>query len=163
MRLRAAALWEGGGMTGSRVASCLLVLLVLTGCGGSSKPTASKSPVVKVDDTAAITAAWESFFNATGTVDGHVALLEDGAAFKDELAAVAASPQSKGLTARVVKVVVTGDRAAVTYNLLKDGTALLTAAEGVAVKDGGTWKVSKLTYCQLARLQNPSGKHASCS
>jgi hypothetical protein len=149
-------------MTTRRVASCLLVLLVLTGCGGSSKPAATKSPVVKVDDTTAITTAWETFFNAAGTVDAHVALLEDGSVFKAELTTAAASPESKGLTAKVVKVVVTGDTAAVTYNLLKNGTALLTEANGVAVKSGGTWKVSKMTYCQLANLQSP-GKHAGCS
>lgn len=113
-------------MKGRRTASCLLVLLVLTGCGGGSKDHSSAPPVVKVDDTTAITTAWESFFNASGTVDGHVALLEDGSVFKSELTAAAASPDSKGLTAKVVTVTVTGATAAVKYNLLKDGTALLT-------------------------------------
>ncbi|MCU1594467.1 MAG: hypothetical protein JWO12_1859 [Frankiales bacterium] len=149
-------------MTARRLASCLLALLALTGCGGGSKHPSTATPVVKVDDTAAITTAWESFFNASGTVDSHVALLEDGSVFKAELTTVAASAESKGLSAKVDKVVVTGDRATVTYDLLNSGTALLTAAEGLAVRDNGTWKVSKATYCQLAKLRSP-GKHTGCS
>lgn len=135
--------------TSRRLATLLLALLVLAGCsGGSSKPEAPK-----VDPKIAVTTAWESFFNAAGTVDAHVALLEDGSTFKSQLTAAAASPDSKGLSAKVVTVSVTSTSALVTYNLLKNGAALLTNATGTAVEDHGVWKVSKITYCQLARLQ----------
>ena len=133
-----------------RLISSLLLLTVLVGCGGGSKTAAPKATV---DPQVAITQAWETFFNAAGTVDAHVALLEDGATFKDQLTAAANSPDSKGLSAKVVKVEVVGQSATVTYNLLKGATALLTSATGTALEVKGVWKVSKATYCQLARLQ----------
>jgi hypothetical protein len=145
-----------------RLAACLLALLVLTGCGGGSSKKATPTPTV--EPKVAITTNWEAFFNSNGTVDAHVLLLENGPAFKDELTAVAKSPQAAGLSAKVVDVVVTGSSATVTYNLLaKDGSALLTKATGIAVLDTGTWKVSKATYCTLAKLQDPSGAHPGCA
>ena len=142
-----------------------LALLLVTGCGGASakKSSASPTPVVDAAAVAAITTTWEAFFNPAGGLDVHIALLENGPAFRAELIAAAKDPAAANLSAKVTKVVVTGTTAAVTYDLLgKGGVALLPGAVGGAVKQGGAWKVSKLTYCQLVSLQNPSVKHPAC-
>jgi len=148
----------------------VLVLTALTGCGGSTKtanprPTPSPTPTV-VDVAAAkaaITHVWESFFNPKGTVAAHVALLQNGSAFTAELAKSAKDPAAKDLSAKVVSIVLTGPSAAVTYNLLgKGGAMLLPKATGVAVQEQGAWKVSTITYCGLVALQDPKAKHPGC-
>jgi hypothetical protein len=154
-----------------RAAAVLALALVASGCGGSSggnDTATSVSPSPTVDsvaaDTAAVTATWQTFFTAGGSVDSHIALLEDGAKFRTELTAAAKDPTAANLAAKVTKVVVTGTTAAVTYDLLgKGGVVLLGGATGEAVKVGGQWLVSKKTYCQLASLQDASVAHPGCS
>ncbi|MEO6205084.1 MAG: hypothetical protein ABIO67_06860 [Mycobacteriales bacterium] len=149
-----------------------IVLLALaafaSGCGGSSGVAAApfSSPPVDTSatDTAAITTAWQDFFTAAGSVDAHIALLQDGEKFRTELTASASDPAAKDLSATVTKVVVNGPSAAVTYNLLgKAGAVLLSGAVGEAVKVGSTWVVSKQTYCQLVSLQDSTHPHPGCS
>ena len=41
------------------------------------------------------------------------------------------------------------ERASVTYTVLIDGTPLVRDAAGEVVKQGGTWKVAKATFCEL--------------
>lgn len=168
--------WEGSGRKGSRVTARISATLVtallaalLAGCG-SDDPKAAPSPSASAtpDATAAaaeITTAWETFFNPAGTVAAHVALLENGSAFTTELTASSKDPAASDLSAKVTKVEVTSPTmATVTYDLLgKGGTPLLPGAMGSAVLEGSTWKVSKLTYCQLIGLQNPSTTPPGCA
>jgi hypothetical protein len=153
-----------------RCVAVLAVALALAGCGGSSggtaAPPASPSPSVDAgaSDRAAITQAWEAFFTAGGPVDSHIARLEDGAKFRAELTASAKDPSNAFLVAKVTDVVVTGTTAAVTYDLTgKGGVVLLGGSMGEAVKAGGTWLVSKKTYCQLITLQDSTVAHPGCS
>ena len=150
--------------------AALTIAVFVAGCGGSSggsaaaPPSPSPSIDTSVADKAAITQAWQTFFKATGPVDAHIALLEDGEKFRAELTASGKDPANKDLSAKVTNVVVSGTTAAVTYDLLgKGGAALLPGAVGEAVKVGASWQVSKQTYCQLIMLQNASVKHAGCS
>jgi hypothetical protein len=147
----------------------LLALIVVTGCGGGKggdDAAPAPSPTV-ADATAAkaeIATAWEAFFKGGGTVDAHIALLEDGEKFRAELTAFAKDPINAELSAKVTDVVVNGSKAAVTYNLLgKNGAALLSGANGEAVQVAGSWRVSKASYCQLVALQDPTATHPGCS
>jgi hypothetical protein len=89
----------------------------------------------------------------TGPVAAHAALLENGSSFTAALTSDAEHP-TPGVTAKVLTVVVSGQTAAVTYDLVGPGGAkLLPGAQGKAVRQGGVWKVSKFTYCQLKELQ----------
>jgi hypothetical protein len=154
-----------------RTVVALAVSLLAAGCGGSSggsaAPPPSPSPTVDAvaADKAAITMGWEAFFtNASGPVDTHIALLQDGEKFRPELTKSAKDPTNKDLVAKVTDVVVTGDTAAVTYDLLgTGGTVLLGGSMGQAVKVGGKWLVSKQTYCQLVSLQDSTVAHPGCS
>jgi hypothetical protein len=153
-----------------RTAVVAVLLLAAAGCGGSSgeKAATPRSAAPTVDaaaaDRAAITAAWEGFFTAGGSVASHAALLQDGAKFTAELTAAAKDPAAANLSAKVTNVVVTGTTAAVTYDLLGAGGAvLLGGSTGEAVKVGGRWVVSKKTYCQLVSLQNSAVPHPACA
>jgi hypothetical protein len=151
-----------------RTALAVALCLAVAGCGGSSGAKAAHSPSPSVDaaaaDRAAVTTAWQAFFTAGGTVDSHIALLEDGAKFRAELTAAAKQPSAANLSAKVTNVVVTGTTAAVTYDLLGAGGAVLLGGSiGEAVKVGGRWLVSKKTYCQLVSLQDTSVAHPACS
>jgi hypothetical protein len=155
-------------MTLRRGLAVFVVLIALAGCGGSSGGSAAPpSPSPTVDavaaDKAAITQAWQTFFTAGGSVDSHIALLEDGTKFRAELTASAKDPTNADLTAKVTDVVVSGTTAAVTYDLTgKGGVVLLGGSMGEAVKVGGAWLVSKKTYCQLVTLQDSSVAHPGC-
>jgi predicted small lipoprotein YifL len=156
-------------MTLRRSLVVLVALASLAGCGGSSGGSAAPpSPSPTVDtvaaDKAAITTAWEGFFTAGGPVDGHIALLEDGAKFRAELTASAKDPSNANLVAKVTDVVVSGTTATVTYDLTgKGGIVLLGGSIGEAVKIGAKWLVSKKTYCQLIQLQDSTVAHPGCS
>ena len=156
-----------------RRGAVVLVLALVAGCGGSSggdsdaaAPSPSPSPSV---DTAAAAQAevktnWEAFFKGGGKVDDHIALLEDGEKFRAELTASAKDPANAELAANVTDVKVNGTTAAVTYDLLgKGGVVLLGGSMGEASDVGGTWKVSKKTYCQLVSLQDASVPHPGCT
>ncbi|MBK5307277.1 MAG: hypothetical protein JJD92_11375 [Frankiaceae bacterium] len=157
-------------MTTRRCLTVLAVLVALAGCGGSSggatAPPASPSPTIDTGPAAqaAVTAAWEGFFKAGGSVDNHIALLEEGEKFRAELTKQASDPASKDLSVKVTGVVVSGTTAAVTYDLLgKGGAVLLAGSTGEAVYVGGAWVVSKKTYCGLVSLQDPNGAHPGCA
>ena len=157
----------------ARVLLVVLALATAAACGGSSdgdsdSAAASPSPSPSVVDTAAataeITTAWEAFFKGGGTVDSHIALLEDGEKFRPELTAQAKDPNNAALSAKVANVAVNGESALVTYALNGAGGAvLLPNATGEAVQVAGAWKVSKKTYCQLISLQDPNTPHAGCT
>jgi hypothetical protein len=154
----------------ARVLLVVLALATVAACGGSSDRSseAAASPSPSVDPAAAatqeITANGEAFFKGGGTVDSHIALLEDGEKFRPELTAQAKDPGNAALSAHVTDVKVDGDTALVTYDLLgKGGAVLLGGSTGQAAKVGGTWKVSKKTYCQLVTLQDSTVTHAGCT
>lgn len=155
------------------LASACLLALALSGCGGSSDTTASPTPTpsptvsptgapATAEQFAAIKASWEGFFRAGGTVESHTSLLEDGDQFTAELTKAAKDPAAQGLKATLLTASVSGERADVTYDLVSGaGVTVLPGAQGVAVQQNGSWKVSKATYCTLVALQDP-GPHPGC-
>lgn len=146
------------------VGSIALLLPVTAACsGGSSKGTTatakvSASATAPADPAAAeaqIRTNWAAFFDYNTPAAQSAALLENG----DSLAgAIAFAKHEQAQThikqaAKVVSVSFTGAVTAnVTYQLLNGTQVLLPSASGVAVFSGGSWKVSKASFCTLVQL-----------
>jgi hypothetical protein len=143
--------------------------IVLAGCGssGSSNSGASSSPSPSTagpttggasSAVSTIKANWEAFFSASTPVAKRVALLQNGQLFRSLIAAQAKSSLAASASAKVTKVSnVTSSQAAVTYSIIVAGTPALSNQKGVAVYDGGTWKVGDASFCGLLGLEKSSG------
>ncbi len=87
-----------------------------------------------------------------------MALLQNGQLFQSLIAAQAKSTIASSAAAKVTKVSnVTSSQAAVTYSITVGGTPALSNQKGVAVYDGGTWKVGDASFCGLLGLEKSSG------
>jgi hypothetical protein len=132
----------------------------------SSAPATSASPASSSGDTAAITANWEAFFNPKTPVARRVSLLQDGQAFASVIRSQAGSGLAASATSKVTKVaLVSPAQAKVTYSILLGGQPALSHQAGVAVKQGGTWKVGVASFCGLLTVENggkTSGLPAAC-
>jgi hypothetical protein len=128
--------------------------------------SASASPVSNSGATAAITANWEAFFSPKTPVAKRVSLLQDGQTFATVIKSQAGSGLASSATAKVTKVtVVSPSQAKVTYTILLGGQPALSNQSGVAVKQGGTWKVGVASFCGLLTVENggkTSGLPAAC-
>jgi hypothetical protein len=115
----------------------------------------------------AITTNWEAFFNPQTPVAKRISLLQDGQAMSSVIKAQAGSGLASQATAKVTKVTVTSPtQAKVTYTILLSGTPALKNQAGVAVLQGGTWKVGLASFCGLLALENSgdtSSLPAACS
>jgi hypothetical protein len=90
-------------------------------------------------------------------------LVQDGSTtLAPVLAGQATNPQAQLTSAKVTAVTVSGSTAAVTWDLLLSGTPVLSGQKGTAVLEGGTWKVSKASFCGLLKL-SPPPVPAACS
>jgi hypothetical protein len=140
--------------------------------GASSSPSsapsssAPASPVSSSGATAAITTDWEALFSPKTPVAKRVSLLQDGQTFASVIQSQAGSGLASSATAKVTKVtVVSPSQAKVTYNILLGGQPALSNQSGVAVKQGGTWKVGVASFCGLLTVENggkTSGLPAAC-
>jgi hypothetical protein len=153
-----------------------LQLVVLVGvlgvgiaaCGSSSNnSSASSSPSASTPATSApatsasgsaaatITTNWEKFFNAKTPVAQRVALLQSGPVFASIIRSQAGSGLASTASAKVTKVTVTSpSQATVKYSILIGGSPALSNQSGVAVLQGGTWKVGLASFCGLLTLEN---------
>jgi hypothetical protein len=161
-----------------------LILLACTACLGVAacssstssappvKPSAtstsspsSASSAVSADEKA-ITANWTAFFDPKTPVAQRVSLLQNGSTFASVISAQAGSSLAASASAQVTKVtVITTSEAAVTYNILVAGTAMLKNQAGSAVYQDGKWKVGDTSFCSLLTLENSgktSGLPAAC-
>src|SRR4051794_9164387 len=114
------------------------------GSGGSSESPAQAK--------AKITANWEKFFDPNVTTQERTALLQNADKLQDVIKTQSTNPLSKGIKAKVTDVTLQGDNALVTYNILNaatNDTLLAPGSKGTAVKVGGVWKVSQVTFCGL--------------
>jgi hypothetical protein len=149
----------------------LALALAVTACGGSSNGSGSgsgssgggtRSSAPSGGGTAAggsassqIKADWEAFFNAKTPVARREALLQNGQVFAGIIKAQAGTGLASSVTAKVTKVqVLTASQAKVTYTILVSGNPMLNNQTGVAVKEGGVWKVGDSSFCGLLALQN---------
>jgi hypothetical protein len=174
--------------TGRRVALipalCLIAIVTLTACGGSSPsksdsassstPPAS-SPATSASATstppasapaspggaatlqgeaADVAKAWETFFDGTTGADQKTSLLQNGDQFQQLIQAQSGSQLAQSVKAQVSDVKVNGDKAAVTYAISIGGQQMLSGQQGEAVKVNGQWKVSDASFCQLLALES---------
>jgi hypothetical protein len=132
----------------------------------SSATAASASPVSGSGDAATIKANWEAFFNPKTPVAKRVSLLQDGQTFATVIKSQAGSGLASSASAKVTKVtVVSPSQAKVTYSILLGGQPVLSGRTGVAVKQGGTWRVGVASFCGLLTVENngkTSGLPAAC-
>jgi hypothetical protein len=151
-----------------------VLLLALAACGGSGgsgggtggTPQASSSPTPGGASASAsvsgasgktaeqITAHWEAFFNAKTPLAQRVKYLQNGHVFAPVLRAQARSALASAASAKVSKVAVSPHQAKVTYTILVSGQPMLKDRTGVAVRQGGVWKVGDTSFCGLLRLEN---------
>ena len=145
-------------------------ILLVTAIGGglaacsSGSSTTSSPPASAPSATSSgssstvaekITANWEAFFNPATPVAQRVSLLQHGQLFASVIRAQAGSSLASQATAKVDKVTVTSPtQADVTYTILLAGTPVLKNQHGVAVNEGGTWKVGVTSFCGLLTVEN---------
>jgi hypothetical protein len=142
----------------------------LAACGGSSSssaPTASSpaasSPAASstANAVAQIKANWIAFFNPKTPVAKKISLLQDGQQFASIIQSQASSGLASQVSAEVSKVtLVSATQATVTYSIVEGGKPVLSNQTGVAVNQGGTWKVGVASFCGLLALEN-GGKTSS--
>jgi hypothetical protein len=126
-----------------------------------TSPTPSAPPSSGPSSTQPLTGAqaqvkenWEAFFNGSTDAATKVGLLQNGEQFQQAIQAQANSALAKSAGASVTNVVINGSQATVTFDVTLGGQAALSGQQGTAVLDGGTWKVSDASFCQLLALEN---------
>jgi hypothetical protein len=159
-----------------RLVSWILLACVVGGgmaaCGSgsstSSTPKSSSTPAAAApsassssssssvsSDEKTIAANWTAFFSPKTPVAQRVGLLQDGSQFSSIIKAQAGGGLASEASAQVTKVtVISTAQAAVTYNILLDGTPALKNQSGTAVYQDGTWKVGVGSFCGLLSMEN---------
>jgi hypothetical protein len=138
------------------------------GTSSASTPAASSAPASSPATTggsavAEITANWTAFFDPKTPVAKRISLLQNGQVFASVIRAQAGSSLASNASAKVKKVTVTSaTKASVTYDILFAGTPALSNVAGVAVLQGGTWKVGDVSFCSLLTLENSGKPMAIC-
>ena len=136
----------------------------------SSAPVSTSTSAAATSGNSAaektIAANWVAFFNAKTPTSKRIALLQDGSAFATIIKSQAGSGLAGSASAKVTKVTVTTPtQAKVTYDILVGGQPALSGKTGVAVKQGGTWKVGVASFCGLLALEaggKTSGLPSAC-
>jgi hypothetical protein len=141
------------------------------GSGASSTSTPAPSETTSSSSAATtggnavaeITANWTAFFDPKTPVTKRISLLQNGQIFAPVIRAQAGSSLASNASAKVKKVTVTSAaKASVTYDILFAGTPALSNVAGVAVLQGGTWKVGDVSFCSLLTLENNNKPMAVC-
>ena len=141
-------------------AAVIVMGLALAACGSGGQSAA--------DAQEEISSNWTTFFNgANPDTAGRVKLLQDGANLQAAIAAAQANPTSKAVSASVKKVDVlkgsdcqaaslSSPCAKVTYDIVANGSALISGSTGYAVRVNSKWVVSKTSFCSLLKLAAPT-------
>ena len=144
--------------TSVAIVACLVVLpLVLAACGSkaSGNATPTPTPSTSADAAAAqVKANWQTFFAGTTSADKKIALVQGAQQFAAVIRAQAASPLAKATQASVTSVkLVSPTKAEVKYAITQGGQPVLPNQTGVAVLQGGVWKVSAASFSALLALE----------
>jgi len=133
--------------------------IVLAGCSSSGSPgSGASSSGTHTSAASEIKTNWEAFFSGSTPVSRRVALLQNGQVFRALIAAQSKLPFTSTVAAKVTKVSnVTSSQAAVAYSITLAGAPVLSGQKGVAVNQGGTWKVGDASFCGLLTLEKSSG------
>ena len=93
-----------------------------------------------------------------------VSLLQNGQTFEPIIKAQAGSPLASSATSSVTSVTVESSaQAKVIYSILVGGSPALKNQPGVAVYQGGTWKVGDQSFCALLTLENNGKAPSACA
>jgi hypothetical protein len=130
------------------------LVLDTNGDGKRGPYTEANQPADPAKATAEITANWEEFFAPTTPEATAQSLLQNADKLQQALAIAAKAKASGNKTSAKVKGVTftSPTEATVTYDLLVNGAVALAGSTGKAVLEGGTWKVSQVTFCTLVAL-----------
>jgi len=126
--------------------------------------TASSQATSGAAATTAIKQNWVTFFNPKTSVAAKEAILQNGSKFEALLKSQASNPTAATASASVQSVKITSPTGAtVDYTILVSGSPVLKGQKGIAVYQDGTWKVSKISFCGLAALENGGKAPAVCA
>jgi hypothetical protein len=138
----------------------------------TSTPVSSPAPVTPAPSAsggstatvAQIKANWVAFFDPKTPVAKRVGLLQNGSAFASIIQSQASSSLAAAATSSVSAVTVESpSQAKVTYSILVSGTPALKNQPGVAVDQGGVWKVGDQSFCALLTLENSGKAPSACA
>ena len=123
--------------------------VLLAGCGGGSKKASFNEAAAK----ASVTTAFTTVFATATTPSQAAAYIENGSAVLQTLTQLQNSPQGKAKRSVTVTEVTfpTHTTAAVKFTVTLGGSPFPLTGKGVL--QGGTWKVSKDTFCGLVITQ----------
>lgn len=161
-----------GRRTGAFVLSAVaLAMLLATACSSSKKSTApttsppattsaavtdtsSSAAPASADVTAAVTKAYNTFFDPANPPSVTETVLQDGTAFHDAIVGLSATAkqQKTGITVKGVSLH-TPHVAVVTFDILSNGSPVAQNQTGYAILENGAWKVAGGTFCGLISLQ----------
>lgn len=113
-------------------------------------PTAAAASIVPGADADvdAVVAAYSAVFDSAVPYDQKVAHLIDAEALRPTIDAYgAAGERFGGITLVPTAVTVDGESAEVTYDVLFDTTPQYQGLDGTAVRDGGSWKITRNEFC----------------
>jgi hypothetical protein len=143
----------------------LAVATALAGCSSSGGDTSPSSGLVSPAGSAgssqpdaatarAITRAFKVFFDTDTSLAASAKVLQHGPNFRKTLAAESNSPSANDITVKVSNIALRNREVAdVKFTILTAGKPLLPDTQGVAVREGGTWKVAAATFCALLQLE----------
>jgi hypothetical protein len=156
----------GTAATTTTVTTAPTVPSVTSGPPASTAPTTAPSTTAAFDEAAAqaqVIANWEKFFTPGTSVDERVTLLQNGSALRAAIEQSATNPLQQQARAKVTHVAFTSPtEATVTYDVYLNGAIALPNSQGIAVLEGGTWKVAQQSFCSLISL-GVSGPIPGCS
>ena len=160
-----AACGSGGGSSPSSSASAS------AGAGSSAPTSAAPSSAAPTSSSggssstaAQIKANWQAFFNPKTPVTKRISLLQNGQTFASIIRGQASSALASSATSSVTAVTVESpSQAKVTYSILVGGTPELKNQPGVAVNQGGVWKVGDQSFCALLTLENSGKAPSACA
>lgn len=134
----------------------LMVVLALVLSSGTLMSTSMTATQAKIKTD------WVTFFAGTTTAKHKIALLQNGQSFAAVINDQASNPMSKSSGAKVLSVSLTSKtQAKVRYTITLGGQPALSNQTGVAVLQGGTWKVGDQSFCALLALEQ--AKASACA
>ena len=148
---------SGGGTASSSAARNSSTAATESGSPSSAAATVATTGAGTPADAmakAAITKAYQDFFDYQSTAAQSEDALQDGTRFATVLAQQGQQSYAQKSAATVSAAsLLSPDTARVTFTVTVGGQPLLPDATGYAVRIGGDWKVAATTFCGLLKLQ----------
>jgi hypothetical protein len=136
---------------------------VTTTAAPATTTATTGSPTTTVGPVAQITANWQEFFQPGTPIEQRIALLQNGESLRAAIEQNQSNPLQQQVSAKVTNVTLDSPtQATVTYDVSLSGQVALPAAQGMAVLENGTWKVSQGSFCSLISLA-ATGPIPGCS